>query len=321
MKKLVILVLICIILSSCSEKSEQIDTKENASFVLGFSQLGSESGWRLGNTKSIKDAAVANEVDLLYLNAEQKYDNQIKHIRRFIANQVDIIAFSPIVATGWDNVLTEARDAGIPVIITDRGIKVDDPSLYRAFIGSDFVIEGEKAGQFLLDYYSQKTDPVKIVELRGTENSTPALGRSAGFRNKIKDYDYIEIVYSEDGDFMNSRGEEIMKEVISSHIEYDVIYSHNDSMTYGAIKAIEEAGLTPGVDVIIISVDGEQKSIELLREGQINCVVECTPLIGDKLMEISSKILAGELVPQENYSEETVFTMWDNLSGVAERGY
>jgi galactofuranose transport system substrate-binding protein len=159
------------------------------------------------------------------------------------------------------------------------------------------------------------------VELRGTENSTPALGRSKGFREVIQQISQLEIVYSEDGDFINSKGKEIMKDVIDSKIAFDVIYSHNDSMTYGAIEVLEAAGIQPGKQVIIISVDGEQKSIELLREGKINCVVECTPMIGDKLMEVSQKILKGESVPKNIFSHETVFTMWDDLSLLEQRGY
>ncbi len=322
MKRYVWLILIMMVITSCESVDNHIETQyQSTSFVLGFSQLGSESGWRIGNTASIKKASEDYGVDLIYLNAEQKYENQIKHLRRFIANQVDIIAFSPIVSTGWDNVLKEAKDAGIPVIITDRGITTVDESLYTTFIGSDFEAEGRKAANFLMDYYSETDKEIRIVELRGTDNSTPALGRSAGFRTILEENKNMEIVYSTDGDFMNARGKEIMKDILKSNLTFDVIYSHNDAMTYGAIVALEEAGLMPGMDVVIVSVDGEQESIELLKQGKINCVVECTPLIGNKLMEISSMILRGEAVPKEIYSNETVFTMWDDLTDLPERGY
>ena len=320
MKKAVVMV-ICVLMVLFGVACERKEETDDNNIVIGFSQLGSESGWRLGNTKSIQEAADKANVGLLFLNAEQKYENQIKHIRRLIANRVDIIAFSPIVNTGWDNVLREANDAGIPVIVTDRSIIVEDDNLYETFIGSDFEKEGERAAEFLIKYYGGNEQDVKIVELRGTEDSTPAIGRTEGFKNLIDEYDNYSIVYSENGDFMRSRGREIMQRVLDMEIEFDVIYSHNDAMTYGVIEILEERGIKPGIDVVIISVDGEQKMIDLLKEGKVNCVVECTPLIGDTIIEMSKKILNGEQVPKEIYSDETVFTMWDDLSDLDPRGY
>ncbi len=329
----------------CSRDSSQSSVSAGStSMVLGFSQLGSESGWRIGNTKSIKEATAAAGVDLIYLNAEQKYENQINHIRRLIAYQVDIIAFSPIVSTGWENVLQEAKDAGIPVMLTDRSIRIDDTSLYTLFIGADFEEEGRMAGRFLLQYLakksggSQKTthldeagesidisknieNTIRVVELRGTEDSTPAIGRSQGFRTIIQDNPNITIVYSEDGDFMLSRGKEIMQKVLATGEPFDVLYSHNDAMTYGAIEAMEELSLKPGEDIVIITVDGEQKSINLLQEGKVNCVVECTPHIGTAIVQAAKDIMAGKSLPKEIFMEEEMFTMWDNLSNLPERGY
>ena len=320
MRKIVLLVSIITVLLAFSGCVDNKATGDS-SFVMGFSQLGRESGWRLGNTKSIQDAAEAAGVDLIFLNAEQKYENQISHIRRFIANQVDIIVFAPIVNTGWDNVLQEAKDAGIPVVIIDRDITVADEELYTAFIGSDFEKEGERAGAFLLEYYKNTSQKVKVIELRGTENSAPELGRASGFRNVLESRDNIQIIQSYDGDFMMSRGKEIMADILASGIEFDVIYSHNDMMTYGVIETLESHGIRPGEDVIIITVDGEQKMIELLKQGKVNCVVECTPLFGEKVMDICTGIVNGETVPKEIYSDETVFTMWDDLSELPPRGY
>ncbi len=314
----IILSLLIVLLFSGCAKTE---SAENPGFVMGFSQLGSESGWRLGNTRSIQEAAEAAGIDLIFLNAEQKYENQISHIRRFIANQVDIIVFAPIYNVGWDNVLQEAYDAGIPVVIIDRGIILENDDLYTAFIGSDFEKEGERAADFLLEYYKGTTDDIKVIELRGTENSTPALGRAEGFRKVIEVKENIQIVGSFDGDFMKSRGKEIMANILDAGTEFDVIYSHNDMMTYGVIETLESKGIRPGVDVVIITVDGEQKMIELLEQGKVNCVVECTPLLGEKVMEICTGIVNGETVPKEIYSDETVFTMWDDLSELPPRGY
>lgn len=320
MNKIIRFVVICLMLvlmlGGCAERPT-----ESSSFVLGFSQLGSESGWRLGNTKSIQEAAKNENVDLIFLNAEQEYVNQISHIRRLIANQVDIIVFAPIIDEGWDNVLQEAYDADIPVVVIDREITLKNDDLYKTFIGSDFEKEGERAAAFLLEYYRSNNKEVKIVELRGTENSTPANGRAEGFREVLKSVDNVQIVQSFDGDFMKSRGKEIMADILNSNTEFDVIYSHNDAMTYGVIETLEERGIKPGKDVIIISVDGEQAMIDLLGEGKVNCVVECTPLFGERVLEICRDIVDERPVPKEIYSVETVFTMWDDISEIEPRGY
>ena len=303
----------------CTPK-ETVPPEEPTSVVVGFSQLGSESGWRLGNTRSIIDAAQRAGIDLMFENAEQKQENQIKAIRSFIAYQVDVIAFPPIVMDGWDTVLKEARDANIPVLLTDRMIHTEDSSLYAGFIGSDFKAEGRSAGDFLLRRTAEY-DAVRIAEIRGTDDSAPALQRSEGFYEVIGNNPKYEIVESVTGDFMLTKGRECMEQILSDHRDIDVVYSHNDSMTYGAIEAIEEAGLRPGVDILIITVDGEQTAIDLLREGKINCVVECTPMIGDMVMELSKKLAAGEPIEKQIYSLETVFTEYDSLEGLPGRGY
>jgi len=299
---------------------ESTPPEQPATIVVGFSQLGSESGWRLGNTRSIIDAAQNAGVELMFENAEQKQENQIKAIRSFIAYQVDVIAFPPIVMDGWDTVLKEARDANIPVLLTDRMIHTEDSSLYAGFIGSDFKEEGRSAGEFLLAR-TAGYDSVRIAEIRGTVDSAPALQRSEGFYEVIDGNPKFTIVESVSGDFMRTKGKECMEQILADHRAIDVVYSHNDSMTYGAIEAIEEAGLRPGVDILIITVDGEQMAIDLLREGKINCVVECTPMIGDMIMELAIKLAAGESIDKYTYSVETVFTEYDALDGLPDRGY
>lgn len=280
---------------------------EEAQVLLGFSQLGSESAWRLGNTKSIQEAAKRAGVRLMYENAEQKQEKQISAIRSFIAYQVDVIAFSPIVEDGWDNVLEEAKQAGIPVLITDRRIKTADESLIVGFIGSDFYEEGRRAGRFLLQKM-QGAEHVNIVEISGTVDSTPMRERGAGFREVLEGDARFTIVESVSGDFLRSKGKECMQGLLIRHKDIDVLYSHNDGMTLGAIEAIEAAGLVPGKDIVIVTVDGEQAAIDLLKAGKINCVVECTPLIGDKVMELAKKLAAGETIPRNIYSEEQVFS-------------
>ena len=318
---------LCMLLTGCGARRPTEDASEEAaqdqSILLGFSQLGWESAWRLANSESIKEAAERAGVSLMYENAEQKQDRQIKAIRSFIAYQVDVIAFSPIVETGWDNVLQEAKDAGIPVLTTDRMVETEDESLYAGFIGSDFYQEGVAAGEFLIEKAEREglTD-LNIVELSGTLDSTPMLQRAEGFRDAIAGQENLHLIDSMSGDFLRPKGKECMKVLLEKYERIDVLYSHNDAMTLGAIAALEEAGLKPGEDVIIITVDGEQAAIDLLKEGKINCVIECKPQIGDMVMELAQKLAAGEEIPRCTYSEEQVFTEYDaDLDSIPPRGY
>jgi len=317
-----LLLALILLLTGCrAGNAPQADEKEDPALLLGFSQLGWESAWRLANTQSVQQAAADAGVSLMYSNAEQKQERQIKAIREFIAYQVDVIAFSPIVETGWDNVLQEAKDAGIPVLTTDRMVHVEDESLVAGFVGSDFYREGVLAGEFLLKKTEGMQD-VHIVELSGTIDSTPMLQRAAGFRDAIAVNPELKLIDSVSGDFLRPKGRECMKALLEKHARIDVLYSHNDAMTLGAITAMEEAGLVPGKDIIILTVDGEQAAIDLLREGKINCVVECTPTIGDTIMELAKKLADGEEIARYTYSEERVFSEFDaDLDLIPPRGY
>ena len=292
--------------------------------ILGFSQLGSESGWRIGNSQDILNAADRAGVQLMFENAEQKQQNQIKAIRSFIAYRVDVIAFAPIVEDGWTNVLTEAREAGIPVLCTDRYISEEDAGLIVGFIGSDFYEEGRRAGEFLLKKAGQMgKNHLRIVEITGTVDSTPMRQRAIGFRETIQNDPRLTIVDSVSGDFLKSKGKECMTQILAERgRDIDVLYSHNDAMTLGAMEAIEAVGMVPGKDIVIITVDGEQGAIDLLKRGKINCVVECTPLIGDMIMSLAKKLAAGEAVDRYTYSKETMFSEFDdNLQSIPARGY
>ena len=325
MKRMLILLLcVCLLLAGCGAKQPpESERAEEPSLLLGFSQLGWESAWRLANTESIKSEAEKAGVSLMYDNAEQKQERQIKAIREFIAYQVDVIAFSPIVETGWDNVLQEAKDAGIPVLTTDRMIQTEDDSLWAGYIGSDFYQEGVSAGNFLVEKLQRENlGELNIVELSGTIDSTPMLQRAAGFRDVIEEYPGLHLIDSMSGDFFRPKGKECMEVLLERHERIDVLYAHNDAMALGAIDAMEAAGLRPGEDVIIISVDGEQAAVDLLREGKINCVVECKPDIGEAVMRLAKQLAAGEEIPRATYSEELVFTEFDDqLDAIAPRGY
>ena len=313
-------------LGGCAPRSAPADTAGDGgedTVLLGFSQLGRESAWRMGNSRDIQEAAERAGVQLMYDNAQQEQENQIKAIRSFIAYQVDVIAFAPIVEQGWDTVLTEARDAGIPVLLTDRFIVTEDPSLYVGYVGADFLAEGRKAGAFLVEKADREgLEDLKIVELSGTLSSTPMQQRSSGFREMIAGDARFEILETVSGDFLRSKGKECMIALLERHERIDVLFSHNDSMTLGAIEAIEEAGLRPGEDIIIITVDGEQAAIDLLQQGKINCVVECTPMLGDIIMDLTKKLAAGEEIPRVTHPEEDVFCEFDaDLMDIPPRGY
>jgi ABC-type sugar transport system substrate-binding protein len=210
-------------LSGCRE--EKYAVNGNNTLVLGFAQLGAESSWRIGNTKSITEAAREAGIQLMFTEAEQKQENQIKNIRSFIAYQVDVIAFAPIVETGWENVLLEAKEAGIPVILTDRTIEGFE-DLYTCYIGSDFITEGKMAGQFLKKKFAKEKSEVNIVELVGTVGSSPAEERSKGFRQAISDDQRFKIIKSVSGDFMQSKGKEAMSKILQECDDIDVYYSY-----------------------------------------------------------------------------------------------
>lgn len=277
--------------------------------TIGFSQVGAESEWRTANTASIKSAARQAGVNLKFADAQQRQENQVKAIRSFIAQRVDVIAFSPVVESGWDTVLREAKAAKIPVILTDRAVKVTDPSLYISFIGSDFVEEGRRAARWLVEH--QKKNPNRgynIVELQGTVGSAPAIDRKAGFAEVIQGNPKLKIIRSQTGDFTRAKGKEVMEAFLKSEGKnINVLYAHNDDMAIGAIQAIEEAGLKPGKDVLVVSIDGVKGAFEAMLQGKLNVTVECNPLLGPQLIQTAQLVKAGKPVPKRITVNEGVF--------------
>jgi simple sugar transport system substrate-binding protein len=291
--------------------------------VIGFSQVGAESEWRSANTASIKQAASAAGITLKFADAQQKQENQVKAIRSFIAQRVDLIAFSPVVESGWDTVLREAKAAKIPVIVTDRAVKVTDPSLYASFIGSDFVEEGRRAARWLIERAAKAPQkPFNIVELQGTVGSSPALDRKAGFAEAIASNPKLKIIRSQTGDFTRAKGKEVMEAFLKSEGKnINVLYAHNDDMAIGAIQAIEEAGLKPGVDILIVSIDGVKGAFEAMLAGKLNVTVECNPLLGPQLMQVSRDVLAGKPVAKRLTVTERVFPAEVAAKEMASRKY
>jgi ABC-type sugar transport system substrate-binding protein len=277
--------------------------------VLGFSQIGAESEWRTANTESIKSAAKEHGIELKFSDAQQKQENQIKAIRSFIAQKVDVIAFSPVVESGWGTVLREAKAAKIPVILSDRAVNEKDDSLWVSFMGSDFVEEGRKAGRWLLENYKGQGD-VNIVELQGTVGSAPAIDRKKGFEEIIKAQPRFKIIRSQTGDFTRAKGKEVMEAFLKAEgKKINVLYAHNDDMAIGAIQAIEEAGLKPAKDITIISIDAVKGAFEAMMAGKLNVSVECSPLLGPQLMAAVKDLKAGKTLPRRIVTEEGIFPM------------
>ena len=286
---------------------------DSSKIKVGFSQVGAESDWRKASTESIKgEAAKRANIELTFSDAQQKQENQIKAIRNFISKGVDVISFSPVVATGFEDVLKEAKEAGIPVVLFDRAVDVSEPGLYVSLIGSDFVEEGRRAGRWVVENVGENAN---VAELVGTPGSAPAIDRKKGFEEIIKDHPGIKIIKSQSGDFTRAKGKEVMESFLKSPEadQIQVLFAHNDDMALGAIQAIEEAGKKPGKDIVIISIDGVKTMFEAINEGKANCTVECNPLIGPQLFEVVEKIHAGEKVPARIPSQEGVY---DNVGGV-----
>jgi ABC-type sugar transport system substrate-binding protein len=220
----------------------------------------------------------------------------------------------------WDEALQEARDAGIPVILTDRAIETQQKELYATFIGSDFVREGMLSGEWLVKNYPSRPGQVRIVELQGKAGSAPAVDRAEGFRNAIK-VDRFMIVGSQTGDFTRAKGEKVMRGFLAARGSIDVVFAHNDDMALGAIKAIDDAGLRPGIDITVISIDGIHDGIAALAAGKMNFIAECSPLLGPQLMELVKKVVAGESVPARIVTAESTFTQEQAKVALPNRRY
>ncbi|CAG0975431.1 ABC transporter periplasmic-binding protein YtfQ [Anaerolineae bacterium] len=272
--------------------------------VVGFAQIGAESEWRTADTVSIKEAADELGIELKFSDAQQKQENQITAIRSFIAMRVDVIGVSPVVETGWETVFKEAKDAGIPIVLVDRRAGVSE-DLYATYLGSDFAEEGRNSARMLAKIVNGKAS---IVELVGTIDSAPANDRYKGFREILKDYPEMKIIDSQSGDFTRAKGKEVMDEFLRRHgKDITAVYAHNDDMALGAIQAIEEYGLKPGIEIKIVSIDAVRGAFEAMIAGKLNATIECNPLLGPQFYELALKVVNGEPVPKWVPSKEGIF--------------
>jgi simple sugar transport system substrate-binding protein len=272
--------------------------------TVGYAQLGSESEWRNANTASVKETAQQLGVNLKFSDAQQKQENQIAAIRTFIQQGVDVIGLPPVVTTGWETVLKEAKDAGIPVILVDRRADVPE-DMYASYIGSDFVEEGRNAARTMAKIVNNKAN---IVELVGTVGSAPATDRAKGFREILKDYPDMKIIDSQSGDFTRDGGKKVMEAFLKKYgKDITAVYGHNDDMAIGAIQAIEEAGMKPGTDIKIVSIDAVRGAFQAMVDGKLNATVECNPLLGPQFYEMALKAVCGEQLPKWVPSKEGIY--------------
>jgi len=296
-------------------------------WVVGFSQIGSESEWRTADTISVQNAFLEDPTfNLIYSDAQQRQENQIKALRSFIARRVDAILFTALVETGYGPVLQEAKRAGIPVVMIDRDVAKEDRDLRLTIMGSDFVKEGEKAAQWLADYLKKQgmddgRKTINIVELQGTTGSAPAIDRYNGFRNVMKNHSNWKITRSQTGNFTSSEGKMVMEAFLKADRNIDVLYAHNDQMALGAIQAIKEAGLKPGKDIIIVGVDAVKGAFEAMVAGEMNCSVECSPLLGPQAVQAMRDLRDGKKLPARIYTIEGIFDQTNAAAALPTRQY
>lgn len=292
--------------------------------TVGFSQVGAESDWRTANTESMKSTfSEENGYNLIFDDAQQKQENQLTAIRNFIQQEVDYILLAPVTETGWDTVLQEAKDADIPVIIVDRMVDVSDDSLYTTWIGTDSLLEGRKAAEWLNAYTTAKgidAKDVNIVDIQGTIGSTAQIGRSKGLEEGVDNYGW-NLLAQQSGEFTQAKGQEVMESMLKQYDNINVVYCENDNEAFGAIDAIEAAGKTVGSDIangeiMVISFDTTNAGLTDTLAGKITCDVECNPLHGPRAEELIKALEAGEEVQKLNYVDEEIFAADDTVDKV-----
>jgi len=310
------------LIGGCSDGSGEFSPKGKPQLVLGFSQLVAEANWNTANTESIRKAAREADIDLRLEDAHRSQEKQVAALRSFVQQRVNVIAFSPVVETGWEIVLGEIRRAKIPVILMDRAIEVSDDELYVSLIGSDFVEEGRKAGRWLVEHTRDVKGEIGIVELQGTVGSAPANDRKEGFTEIIATDRRYRIIRSQSADFDRDRAREVMAEFLQAegrHIR--VLFAHSDTMALGGIAAIEAAGFKPGSEILVISIEGKREGLEAIVAGKLNVSVECSPLLGPQLIAMVKELAAGRSVPRRVITQESVFTRENAALELPNRAY
>lgn len=323
-----------VMVMGCSQKADTTDSGDASDsgdsdlITVGYAQVGAESDWRTANTESFKSTFTKeNGYELIFDDAQQKQENQIKAIRSFIQQGVDYIVVAPVVETGWETVLEEAKAEGIPVILSDRQMDVSDEDLYVCWVGGNFIKEGEDAGHWLEDYLKEKGkdgEEINMVTLQGTIGASAQVGRTEGFANVLAENDNWNMLELQTGEFTQAKGQEVMESFLKKYDDIDVVIAENDNMAFGAIDAIKAAGKTcgPDGDITIISFDAVKAAFDAMIAGDLNCAVECNPLHGPRVAEIIQKLEAGEEVDKIQYVDEELFdTSMDLEEIVKTRAY
>jgi simple sugar transport system substrate-binding protein len=326
---LAVLLVVSLALTGCTKKSGgdgSVTRGMNRQIIMGVAQVGAESEWRNAETLSILEAATDWNVDLRFADGMQKQENQIQAIRTFIRQKVDIIVLMPVVETGFEAVLQEAKDAKIPVMLVDRTTEgyMESP-LITCFVGADFVHEGNVAAEWVINYLNKirgNKDPINIVELQGTVGASAATGRMAGFKEVIDKNSKFRILRTQTGNFTRAEGKQVMEAFLKSDGDaIDVVFAHNDDMAIGAIQAIEEFGRKPGTDIVLLSIDAAKGAFSAVVEGTMNCVIECNPVLGPLVMETAVKILNGQSVPKWVVTEAAVYDQTNAAAAFPNRKY
>jgi ABC-type sugar transport system substrate-binding protein len=292
---------------------------EGGKLVVGFSQIGAESSWRTAETESIRGEAQKRGIDLRFSDAQSKRENQIRALKTFAQQGVKAIILAPVISDGWSDTLSDIKKANIPVILVDRGINVDDQSLYATLIASDFVQEGQRAGDWLAKKMDGKGN---IVQLEGTTGAAPAIDRASGFKKAIEAHPDMKIIMSQSGDFNRTKGKEVMEAFLKARgKEINAVYAHNDDMALGAIQAIEEAGMKPGTDIIVVSIDGIKPALEAIVAGKLNCTVECNPLLGPAAFDVVESIVKGNKPDHKIVVHDELFDSSNAAAALPNRKY
>ena len=315
--------------TTAAEASSEGEKKEAAAdgdlITVGYAQVGAESDWRTANTESFKSTFTEeNGYKLIFDDAQQKQENQIKAIRSFIQQDVDYIVVAPVVETGWETVLEEAKEAGIPVILSDRQMQLSDDSLYEAWVGGNFVKEGETCGDWLADYLEKQgraDEEINMVTIQGTIGASAQVGRTEGMENKLKEHSNWNMLDKQSGEFTQAKGQEVMESMLKQYDNINVVYCENDNEAFGAIDAIEAAGKTVGSDIangeiMVMSFDTTNAGLTDTLAGKIACDVECNPLHGPRAEELIKALEAGEEVEKLNYVDEEIFATDDTVDKV-----
>ncbi len=319
-----IILILCVLVGGCSyglsdsnEKSQIIENDTSERIVIGFSQLGAESDWRSANTESMKTTfTAANGYELLFVDGQQKQSNQIMAIRTFIQQNVDYIVLAPVTETGWDTVLMEAKEAGIPVIIVDRMVDVKDESLFTCWVGSDFELEGMKEAEWLRCFSEKRgisAEDLHIVNIQGTIGASAQIGRTKGLADAARKNGW-DLLAEVPGDFTQAKGREVMSALLKEYDNINVVYCENDNEAFGAIEAIEAAGKKVGSDIengeiMVLSFDGvREDALNYVLEDRITLIAECNPLHGPRVREIIEQLEKGEKPEKFSYTDEKIFT-------------